>query len=234
MKIGLIQVYEVEEYLRAAHGDYPQMFARLLRTGGLDANWRVYNARAGELPQTPAECDGYLISGSKHAVYEDHEWLPPLLDFVRKLRDAGAPRTAGVCFGHQAIAAALGGRVEKSPKGWGVGRQTWKMQGDAEWLRPRLAEFSLLASHQDQVADAPPGAKLLASNDFCPIAMFAMDEQFFCMQGHPEFSPAFCNAILDQRQGGIPPDVWQKAKESAPLPNDSAVCAGWLAAFFRA
>ena len=232
MKIGLLQAYEVEEYLRAEHGDYPRMFARLLRDGGLHAEWRIYNVRAGELPQTTDECDGYLISGSKHAAYENHEWLPPLFDFIRRLRTAGAPRTAGVCFGHQAIAAALGGRVEKSPKGWGAGRQTWQVQGDAEWLRPQVSEFSLIASHQDQVAEAPPHAELLAASEFCPIAMFALGGQFFCMQGHPEFSAAFCDAILEQRRDNMPPEVWRKAKETAPLPNDRAACAVWLARFF--
>ena len=233
MKIGLLQVYEVEDYLRAGHGDYPQMFARLLREGGLDAEWRIYDVRAGEMPQTPDECDAYLISGSKCAVYEEHEWLPPLFDFVRECRDAGAPKMAGVCFGHQAIAAALGGKVEKSPKGWGSGRQTWKITGDAEWMRPRLPELSLLASHQDQVALLPPDAELLAASEFCPAAMFAAGGQFFGMQGHPEFSSAFCGAILEQRRDGMPPEVWQKAKESAPLPNDRATAAGWLARFFR-
>ncbi len=234
MEIGLIKVYEVEEELRAAHGGYPEMFARLLRDGGLDARWRVYDARAGELPQTPRECGGYLISGSKHAVYEDHEWLPPLLDFIRKLRDARAPRLAGICFGHQAVAHSLGGRAEKSAKGWGAGRQTWKMCGDAEWLRPRLSEFSLLASHQDQVAELPPGAALLAASEFCPNAMFAVGGQFFCMQGHPEFSPAFCDAILEGRRDKMPSDVWRRAKESAPRANDRDICAKWLADFFNA
>lgn len=234
MEIGLLKIYEVEPDLRAQHGEYPPMFARLLRDGGLDAKWRIYDIRAGELPQTPAECDAYLISGSKCAVYEDHEWLPPLLDFIRKVRAAGAPKVAGVCFGHQAVAAALGGRAEKSAKGWGAGRQTWKMTGDAEWLRPRLSELSLLASHQDQVAELPPDAELLAASDFCPNAMFSVGAQFFCMQGHPEFSPAFCDAILEQRKNGMPPEVWKKAKETAPLPNDRDICAKWLADFFNA
>lgn len=232
MEIGLINFYEVEENLRPAHGDYPAMFARLLKDGGLDTRWRTYDARAGELPQTPDECDGYLMTGSKHAVYENHEWLPPLFAFIRALRAARAPRLAGVCFGHQAVAQALGGRAEKSAKGWGSGRQTWQLCGDAEWLRPRLAEFSLLASHQDQVVELPPEAELLAASAFCPLAMFAVGTQFFCMQGHPEFSPAFCDALLDGRRDKMPPDVWQRAKESAPLANEREVCAKWLAAFF--
>lgn len=233
MEIGLLKIYEVEEDLRPVHGLYGEMFARLLREGGLSASWREYDVRAGELPQTTGECDGWLITGSKHAVYEDHEWLPPLFGFIRRLRDAGSPRVAGVCFGHQAVAAALGGRAEKSANGWGSGRQQWQICGDAEWMRPRPAEFSLLASHQDQVAELPPGAELLAASEFCPIAMFAVGRQFFCMQGHPEFSPAFSAAILDSRRETMPPEVWQRAVESSPLPNDRAICAQWLAQFFR-
>ena len=233
MKIGLLKLYEVDDHLRGAHGDYAAMFARLLREGGLSAQWREYDVRGGEMPRTVEECDAWLISGSKHAVYENHDWLQPLFAFVREVYAADASPMAGICFGHQAIAVALGGVAEKSPRGWGAGRQTWQIAGEAEWLQPRPAEFSLLASHQDQVISLPPNATLLAESAFCPIAMFSVGRRFFCMQGHPEFSPAFCDAILEGRQDTMPPDVWQRAKESAQLPNDRAICAKWLADFLR-
>ena len=217
--------------MRPAHGEYPDMFARLLSEGGLETDWRVYDICAGETPQSPDECDGWLISGSKCGVYEDHEWLPPLFELIRQIHAARAP-TVGICFGHQAIAHALGGRAEKSDKGWGAGRQTWQICGDAEWMRPQLSEFSLLASHQDQITQLPPDAVLLAESEFCPFAMFSLGDHIFCMQGHPEFSQAFCGDLLDGRQDVMPPDVWQRAKETAPLANNRDACAKWLANFF--
>ena len=183
MKIGLLKLYEVDDHLRGAHGDYAAMFARLLREGGLSAQWREYDVRGGEMPRTVEECDAWLISGSKHAVYENHDWLQPLFAFVREVYAADASPMAGICFGHQAIAVALGGVAEKSPRGWGAGRQTWQIAGEAEWLQPRPAEFSLLASHQDQVVSLPPNATLLAESAFCPIAMFSVGRRFFLYAG---------------------------------------------------
>ncbi len=232
MRIGLLKLYEVDGDWRAEHGDYAGMFARLLGSAGLSAQWKIYETREGELPQRLDECDGYLIGGSKCAVYEDHAWLPPLLEWIRRLHAAQNPPLAGVCFGHQAIAAALGGEVEKSPKGWGAGRQIWKTCGDAQWMRPRLEELILLASHQDQVVKLPPEAELLLTSEFCPNAAFGVGGHIFSMQGHPEFSPDFSLALLESRRDTMPRDTWQTAKDGARGDNTRPQCARWLANFF--
>ncbi len=232
MRLGLIQLYEVEPPMREAHGVLADMFARLLSIGGLSAQWRIYDGFAGEMPQKLDECDGYVISGSKCAVYEDHPWLPPLFSFIQKLHAAAAPPLAGICFGHQAIAQALGGKVEKSEKGWGVGRHSWRMNGKCEWIKAPPDELRLLVSHQDQVTTMPPGAEVLAASDFCPYSVFRMGGHIFSIQGHPEFSQAFVEALLDQRTEIIPPDVWRVAKNNVNDENDSKLCAQWLAEFF--
>ena len=232
MQIGLLKLYEVEDALRPAHGDYAGMFSRLLADGGLPAKWRTYEVMDGEIPQRLDECDGYLIGGSRHATYENHEWAPPLFDFIRRLHAAKAPPLVGICFGHQAVAAALGGAVEKSPRGWGAGLQHWNICGETKWMRPPLTELALLASHQDQIVKLPPEAKLLASSDFCPNAAFGIGEHIFCMQGHPEFSPDFSLALLEIRRGSMPEDVLQTAKDGARGANTCAECARWLAGFF--
>ena len=234
MKIGLLKLYEVESRLRPQYGDYQQMFGRLLAEAGLPVEWQIYEVCAGCLPQTLDECDGYLITGSKHGAYEEHPWMPGLFEFIRTQHAAGRPPLMGVCFGHQAVAQALGGRVEKSTQGWGAGRQTWKMCGGGEWLRPPLAELNLLASHQDQVVELPPAATLLAGSDFCPNAAFNVGEHIFCVQGHPEFVPAFLQQLLEERMDTMPAATWRRAYDSTPLPNDSRTCAVWMANFFAA
>ena len=233
MNIGLIKLYEVDTHLQNSHGDYLQMFVRLLKNGGLSAQWRLYDTLRGELPQHLHECDGYIISGSKNAVYENHAWLPPLFAFIQKLHAEKKPPLAGICFGHQAIAQALGGEVIKSPAGWGVGRQSWTIHQHRPWMSPPLTELRLLASHQDQIVRLPPNATPLAKSDFCPHAMFAVGEHIFGIQGHPEFVPEFVQDVLDERQDKIPPSVWQTAKENASQANDSNICAQWLAQFFN-
>lgn len=229
MKLGLIRMYEVDDAMRGEHGCYMDMFSQMLAAGGWQ--WQDYDARAGALPQTAEECDGYLITGSRHAVYEDWPWLPPLMDCIRMLDEARA-KLAGICFGHQAAACALGGRAAKSEKGWGAGRQTWRICGDAPWMRPKIDEISFLASHQDQVMELPPRAILLASSDFCPNAMYAVGDHIFCMQGHPEFAPEYSRALLLNRRDTMPPETWQRAMDSLEKPIQRSLCAEWLVNFF--
>lgn len=232
MKIGLLKLYEVDEALHPQHGDYQQMFERLFAQTDLPTEWQVYEVCDGQLPQALTECDGYLVSGSKCGVYEDHPWMPQLFEFIRTQHEAQQPPLAGVCFGHQAVAQALGGKVEKSAKGWGVGRQTWKICGSGEWLQPPLPEFSLLASHKDQVVCLPPLANLLASSDFCPNAAFSVGKHIFCVQGHPEFVPGFLRVLLEERKNAMPESTWQRAYDNMLLANDSRTCAVWMANFF--
>ena len=239
MKIGFINVYRVDEPLAERHGDYPSIMARLLQNAAPTSatssppqfTWQTYEAREGQLPQTADECDGYLIGGSRCAAYEDWDWLPPLFDCIRMLHNAKRP-LAGICFGHQAVAKALGGEVEKSANGWGVGTHQWNIVGDAKWMRPKLSCLRLLVSHQDQVVALPPDAALLAASDFCPNAMYAIGGHIFCAQGHPEFTAEFARELLADRSDRMPPEVWQAGMDSANWPNDSAVFGRWLAAFF--
>ena len=234
MKIGLLKLYEVDDNLSLAHGDYLSMFDRLLTLGGLTAQWRVYDVREGQLPQSLDECQGYLITGSKCGVYEPLPWVRSLFDFIVRLHHAERVPLAGICFGHQAIAQALGGNVEKSDKGWGVGRQCWKICDDESWIRPSVDNFCLQASHQDQITQLPEGAKLLATSDFCAVAMFSMGRHILAMQGHPEFDNKFSLALINMRQEQLPPKIYQQAKVDIDLPIQRDICARWLVNFLQA
>ena len=113
------------------------------------------------------DADGWLISGSKHGAYEDHAFIPPLEDLIREIADQGLP-LVGVCFGHQIIAQALGGKVEKFDAGWAVGRQTYEIDGD---------EYQLNAWHQDQVTRLPESATRVGTSAFCENAMLYYERQ---------------------------------------------------------
>jgi len=115
VKLAILETGAPPAPLIARFGRYPAMFERLLGAGFDHAS---YDVAAGELPARVEDHDGYLITGSPAGVYEPLEWIAPLLDFLRAARGA---KLVGVCFGHQALAQALGGHVEKSERGWGVG-----------------------------------------------------------------------------------------------------------------
>ncbi|MDZ7906621.1 MAG: type 1 glutamine amidotransferase [Cypionkella sp.] len=146
MKIGILQTGEAPDALRDASGDYPDMFMQLLAGQGFD--FAVYSVLHGVFPSSVTACDGWLVTGSRHGAYEDHPWIPPLEDFIRAAYDAQVP-TVGICFGHQIIAQAMGGRVEGYADGWSaVGPPNKDFEGQ---------RVTLNAWHQDQVVVKPAG-----------------------------------------------------------------------------
>ena len=152
--IGILMTgHAVPEVLEAL-GDYDAMFARLLDGHGF--SFKSYDCEGGVIPASPDECDGWLITGSKHGVYEDHAWIPPLEAFIRDVYAAGVP-LIGVCFGHQIIAQALGGKVVKYDGGWSIGHTSYEIEGETR---------SLNAWHQDQVVELPEGAEVIAAEEF--------------------------------------------------------------------
>src|SRR5690606_17222156 len=129
----------------------------------------TFDIQAGERPD-PGAFDAAIITGSAAGVYEDDPWIGDLLDWVRAAR--GRTKLVGVCFGHQAMAQALGGRVEKVERGWGVGLHRYDVVSSEPWMKPPAATVALPASHQDQVVD-PGQARVILRSDFTPFAGLA-------------------------------------------------------------
>ncbi len=197
--IGVLETGRPPEEL-ADYGDYPGMVADWLGRDGV--TYRSYAVLKGVLPDAPEEADLWVVTGSKFGAYEDHDWIPPLEEFIRAARDAGRPMV-GICFGHQIMAQALGGVVRKSSKGWGLGIHDYGPLNWPEALGPEPAKLSLQAYHQDQVEMAPPGAEAIASTAFCPYGALWYPGFAITVQGHPEFSKPYASALLDARKGSV-------------------------------
>lgn len=222
MKIGILQTGHLAEPLMAKHGDYPSMFERLLDGNGF--SFEAYAVVDCVFPESVFSCDAWLITGSAHGTYEDHAFIAPLEDFVREAYAKEVP-IAGICFGHQLMAQALGGKVEKHPGGWGVGHTVYNTEN---------GERSVLAMHQDQVVKKPDEASVIATTDFCENAGLAYKGKAISFQPHPEFSPEFMRDLIRYKAGkGLPVDHAEEAEKLVRDENDSAKIGMQLAEFFK-
>lgn len=204
MKMGLLQTGEVNPALAAEHGQYPDMFMRLFRQVDPQMAFQTWRAVHGELPDSPREADLWLVTGSRHGVYDDLPWIAPLKAFLRAAYAAERP-ILGVCFGHQILAEALGGKVVKSERGWGIGAQDYALTRKPGWLEGAADHLRFNAVHQDQVVEKPAEAEVLAGSAFCPNAILAYGgaeaPRAISIQAHPEFDDSFERALIDTREG---------------------------------
>src|SRR5690349_5438806 len=172
MRIGLLECDHVAARYLPIAGDYAEMFTAMVAEADPGAEVVDFDVRNGELPDSPHDCEAWLCTGSSASVYEDEPWIDAAATFVRDVRDAGVP-FVGICFGHQLLAHALGGRTQRAATGWGVGALTMDVTDGARWMEPPLQSATLLYSHQDQVTELPLGGRVLAGAAHCPVAMLA-------------------------------------------------------------
>jgi GMP synthase-like glutamine amidotransferase len=225
MKIGILETGRPPGNLAQEFGDYPAMFEKLLGDG---FEVESFDVAGGQLPD-PAARHAYLITGSPAGVYDPLPWIEPLMEFIRSASDS---KMVGVCFGHQAMAEALGGHVEKSDKGWGAGLHRYTVVRSEPWI-DSAGTIAIPASHQDQVVVQPPNTQVVAASEFTPFAGLAWtDRPAISFQFHPEFSPAFARALIEKRYDVVPdPDA---AIASLDAPNDNDRVAGWIRRFLEA
>ncbi|WP_298628414.1 GMP synthase [uncultured Legionella sp.] len=233
MKLGILKCDSVSDVFVEKHGQYPEMFSALLHPVDPDIELIIFDAEHGVLPADIHSADAYLITGSRHGVNDGYPWIAHLEEFVRTLHSA-QKKVIGICFGHQLIAKALGGKVIKSPKGWGVGMSQNQILQQTEWMSTSRTEFNLLVSHQDQVVELPDGAQLLAGSEFCPNYMMQIDSHFFSVQGHPEFTKEYSRDLMISREDSVDGALFAKAMSSLELHEDDGLIAQWIMSFIKA
>ncbi|MCB9993633.1 MAG: type 1 glutamine amidotransferase [Hyphomicrobiaceae bacterium] len=231
MRIGILETGRPPDELIGKFGSYADMVANWLKPVSEDI--AVFDIQAGAMPESTDQADLWTITGSRCAVYEPHPWIAPLEDFVRKVRADGG-KMFGICFGHQIMARAFGGRVEKSGKGWGLGVHSYETLNWPSALQPQPARLSMQTFHQDQVTVPPEDGIVIGRSDFCPYAALHYPGFGMSVQGHPEFLSDYARDLLAFRRGvTLPPDTVDEALPTVDLPNTSAEMAQLLAKGWR-
>lgn len=222
MRIAILETGRPPAELIPRFGRYPAMIELLI---GVDAT--SYDVEAGELPANPGAHDAYLITGSPAGVYDDLPWIKKLEAFLGIAK--GRAKLVGICFGHQIMAQAFGGHVEKSAKGWGVGLHNYPVVRHEPWMDD-AAIVAAPASHQDQVVLQPPRTEVIASSVFTPYAALAWtDQPAISFQFHPEFTPDYAQALIEARRDRLPDP--ERAIGSLARPNDTERIGGWIRNF---
>lgn len=198
--------------------------------------WReafeIYQTWQGSLPTRLNRDDLYLITGSNNSAYDNVPMVASLRDWIRYAYSTGC-KLCGICFGHQIIAEALGGKVERSPKGWGIGiRRSYIIDSVFKGIA-KTDSFSLVYDHHDQVVRLPKNAILVSQSDFCPLESFRVGMQILTFQGHPEFTNAFIRHWINDCAPDEPQSVKANALHSLEtIQNQGITVAKWILDFF--
>jgi GMP synthase-like glutamine amidotransferase len=227
--IGILACDHVSAELdTAARGrDYDAMYTEMLQSADAAITTRTYDVVNGELPATPDECDAWIITGARYDAYRDEPWIVALRAFVRSVHEHRA-RLVGVCFGHQVVAHALGGRAENTGT-WKAGPQLLHVE-PTPWFEG--GSVTINAMHQDVASEVPPGGRTIAKGDTAEHPMYLVDDTILCVQDHPEYDPAYIAGLVEARRPRMGDSITDDALERiATEPVDNATVARWIADF---
>lgn len=231
MKLAILEADILRDDLIDRYEGYGRMFQDLFAETAPHWQTCVFNVVRGQYPAID-QFDAFLVTGSRYDAFADDPWIVALRDFCRQCHQQDKV-LLGICFGHQLLAHTLGGKAERSSKGWGLGLMTYQ-QCEQPPFADHNGPVSLLTTHQDQVTLLPPGAHLLLSNDFCPHAAFYIADKVLCFQAHPEFSHSYLSDLMAGRRGQVSADVLATAEQSMSGPHDGTRVAQWMVRFAEA
>ncbi len=235
MHLCILENDDLDPPLAQRYSRVAVMFERLFAQAGYKGRIDTFSARHGQYPVSFATYDAVLLTGSRADSFSDEPWVVTLREQVARLLQ-DQHKLLGVCFGHQLIAHCLGAPVQRAPRGWRVGRQAYDWLGAPEHLGlapGQAAQVALLASHQDQVLALPPGATLLATQADCPVAAYALGDQVFCIQPHPEFTPEVSAFLLDKRRALMGEPLYEQSMGSLSEPHDGLALARFMIRFVQ-
>ncbi|MCE8553517.1 type 1 glutamine amidotransferase [Ruegeria pomeroyi] len=232
MHLAILMTNTDESDFAQRHPKDEQKFAELIQMARPDWTTTAYVVKDGQFPETLDGLDGAMITGSPASVLDDAPWIARLLDLVRDMHARRLP-VFGACFGHQAIALALGGSIGRNPGGWVHGLTRNRMLERPDWTRDLPDEVRLYGSHMEQVTALPQGARVIAEGPDCPVTGFVLGQHIYTTQHHPEMTHDFVEALTEEMAEELGEDTCASALASLAHPSDMDAFAESIARFFE-
>lgn len=228
MHIAIYQTNPASKNAGKGDDHYGQMFEDMFRPQMPDATFEHFEVVEGAFPDDPTQFDAVIITGSSTFVTDRSAWVETLFSHIREM-DRTKTKMFAVCFGHQAVAMALGGRVENRDVVLGSPEFNVRMRKD--WMHPAAESLRLFGGNFQQVVEAPKSLEVLASHPDCPIVMTAKGRHLMTVQFHPEFSAEYMHRYVDQISGNISIECATAARQEFETGADGALFAKWSARF---
>ena len=229
--IGILQCGALNEEVQGPFGDIPDMVASAFQRIDPSLQFSIFDAINDELPEFDS-CDAYLCTGSTSSCYEKTPWMLRLEEFIQDCAIKNK-KLLGICFGHQLIAQALGGKVAPCDRGWALGTGFYELTTHKSWMRPPTGKLDILVMHRDQVASIPARSEVIAHSQFCPYFMVQHGPNVLTVQGHPEFTPNIIRHLTDSNIDNFTPNKIREALTSLIAPLDADATLQWMVNFIN-
>jgi len=233
MRIAILKTGRATPTTAERRGDYDVLIEHALAVP--EDQWDSFDCEHGVFPEDLDAYDAFVLTGSKHSVTEDEPWIHRLFQVLRDIHERRR-RILGICFGHQAVAMAMGGKAEKSRMGWELGIKNVFLTERSEayqGLTDAPNPLRIYQTHQDEVTELPPGAEHLAFSERTPYEMFAIGDNVLCLQGHPEYDEDVMRDLLERWAERFPQERVREGLESLARPAHNAFLRSWLAEYLR-
>jgi len=225
IKACLLVCDHVQENFAHQHGSYPDMFRRLFPKLQLDP----FFVCDGVFPDA-RDFDVFICTGSKFSVYDPEEWIYGLSSLIVDVEAFGR-KFIGICFGHQMIGHALGGKVAPARTGWNIGVHDFRVISEKDWMVPFAESISVPMLCQDQVVQLPPYAEVIAESIYCPFGVIQVGRNILGIQGHPEFTKSYNKAVYESRSEKIGSDKIEEANSSMYKDLSNRLFESWTMKF---